>query len=432
MATLRAFRPLRYNQARVGDLASVVAPPYDVISEARRDALYARSEYNVVRLILNGARDRYAAAGERLRAWCRAGVLVRERVPSLGYYVEQFSLPGGGTGQREGVIGVVRLEPFSSGNIRPHERTFTRAKEDRMRILRACRTNLSPIFGLFADKTELLEQTRLAAANRQPDIAVVDDGGVRHQLWLLEEPSVIEAVAGALRDEPILIADGHHRYETALAYRDAQRAQGCGDPDAPHNFILMYLTSMSHPGLVILPTHRVVTGGPAINGSALLAALRQHFHLIPFARSAQQEFRACLHGDSARVRLGIALADRESRFVATLADPSVLERCASNLAPAVRGLDVAVLDTVILRGLLGIDCSVAAQAGQLAYTHDDDEAVRTVDHGAQAAFLLNAPRIEDVQAVCLAGETMPEKSTYFYPKLLTGLVFHPLVESLPV
>lgn len=429
MVMLRPFRPLRYNLAVVRDLSTVVAPPYDVISDSQRDALYERSERNVVRLILNRAADRYAAAGELLRAWRHDGVLIREPQPALCYHVEDFGLPDGSARQRQGVLGVVRLEPFGTGRIRPHERTFARAKEDRLRILRACRTNLSPIFGLFADKPGALDPARALAATRPPEMDLRDEWGTRHQLWLVREPHVIEAIAGALRDDSVVIADGHHRYETALAYHDERCAQGATDQDAAHNFILMYLTSMSDPGLIILPTHRVLSGAMGIDSSDLVTRLQRHFRLTRFARTARAEFRTSLRQAAQQGRLGVALAGRDELLVASLEDPAVIEKYAAAVAPVVRALDVTVLDTIILRGLMGIDCTAAAQDGRLTYTHDDDAALNAVEHGAQAAFLVNPPRIDDVQAVCGAGETMPEKSTYFYPKLLTGLVFHPLEDE---
>ena len=426
MAVLRPFRALRYNPAVVGDLSTVVAPPYDVISAARRDALYDHSQYNAVRLILNRAPDPYSAAAETLQAWRRDGVLQRDPQPSLCYHVEDFVHPDGSAHQREGVIGAVRLEPFASGRIRPHERTFARHKEDRMRILRAVRANLSPIFGLFADQVAALDPARALAAARQPDMVLEDDMGVRHRGWLISEPARISAISGALAHETIFIADGHHRYETALAYADQCRAQGATDAEAPHNFIMMYLASMSDPGLVILPTHRVVAGAAGAKASAVVARLRQYFRLTPFARGARHEFLACLRQHRDDGGIGVVVAGSSEWYVATLADPTALDTHATHLAPVVRRLDVAILDTVILRGLMGIDCTAAAQEGWLTYTHDDDDAMRALEAGAHAVFLMNAPRIEDVQAVCMAGETMPEKSTYFYPKLPTGLVFRPL------
>lgn len=430
MVMLRPFRALRYEPAAVGELAAVVAPPYDVISDAQREALYARSPHNVVRLILNKAADPYAAAAALFQAWRQDGVLVRETTPSLYYHIENFPLPDGNGRQREGILGVVQLEPFDTGRIRPHERTFARFKEDRMRLLRACRTNLSPIFGLYADRTDALNPARAVAGRRASDVALQDDVGIRHRLWRLTDPAVVEAISHALRDETIFIADGHHRYETALAYRDELRARGATAPDAPHNFVLMYLTSMNDPGLVILPTHRVISHLPQIEASPLLAQLRHHFRLLPFAREARQDALACLRQNPQMGRFVVALAGSNELFVAILNDRPALDAAVGGAASIVGQLDVTVLDALMLRGVLEMDGSAAAQEGRLTYTHDDATALDAVLHGAaQAAFLMNPPRIEDVQAVCLAGETMPEKSTYFYPKLLTGLVFHPLEDD---
>src|ERR1035437_8663544 len=217
MVMLRPFRALRYNLPTVGDLAAVVAPPYDVISDAYRDTLYARSEYNVIRLILNRDADRYTAAGALLREWRRTGVLLQDTQVVLGYYVENFTLPDGTARERAGVLGAVRLESFDTGHIRPHERTCARAKEDRMRLLQACRTNLSPIFGLYADKQDALQPARRVAASRPADIDLRDDTGERPRLWLLTDPADIGAISDALAAESVVIADGHHRYETAPA-----------------------------------------------------------------------------------------------------------------------------------------------------------------------------------------------------------------------
>ena len=424
MAILRPFRALRYNPEVVGDLSRVVAPPYDVISDAYRDTLHERSEYNVIRLILNRAADRYAAAGEVFEAWRRSRVLVRDAKPALCYYVENFKLADGTACERAGVIGAVRLEPFSSGRIRPHERTFARAKEDRMRILQACRANLSPIFGLFADQEHALDPARTIAAQRAPGIEVCDDQGERHRVWLLTDPQVIAAITAVLAEESVMIADGHHRYETALAYRDLMHGQGASDPGAAHNFILMYLTSMTDRGLVILPTHRVLAGESGFDRAEFVARLRRHFTLRSFPGAARDAFKAYLRDSTGR--FGVALSGSDDLYVATLDAPSAIAAYTAHLAPTVRQLDVSVVDTVILRGLVGIDCTAAAQEGRLTYTHDEDSALDAVERGAQAAFLMNPPRIHDVMAVCVAGETMPEKSTYFYPKLLTGLVFRPL------
>jgi uncharacterized protein (DUF1015 family) len=427
MVMLRPFRPLRYDPAVGGDLAAVVAPPYDVISAAHREALHQRSERNVVRLILSRAPDPYGTAAQLLREWRRDGVLVRDRAAALCFYVEGFALPNGEARQREGIIGVLHLEPFASGQIRPHERTLARPKEDRLRLLRACRTNLSPLFGLFADKLHVLDPAKEVAEARPPDIDVRDDANVRHRLWLLTKPSVIDSIAAPLARESIVIADGHHRYETALTYAEERRGEG-GNPDAPYNFVLMYLTSMDHPGLVILPTHRVLSKAASFDVAQFLAQLERHFRLQRFPRSAREQFLAGLRASPRLGRFGVMLAGEGDLLLATLDAPTVVDQYAAHLHPVVRRLDVTILDTVILRGLIGIDVTAAAQDGRLAYTHDAAAAAHAVDQGAQAAFLMNPPDVTDVQAVCLAGQTMPEKSTYFYPKLLTGLVFHPFDE----
>jgi len=424
MAVIKPFRPLRYAPAVVGDLAQVVAPPYDVISATYRDRLYHRSPYNVVRVILNPASDPYAAAAGELAAWQRGGALVRDAAPAVCFYVENFRLPDGSARERAGIMAAVRLEAFSTGRIRPHERTFARAKEDRMRLLRACRTNLSPIFGLYAGRPHALDPARGIAAVRPPDIDLHDDAGERHRVWFVTETPAIDAIAAALADAELVIADGHHRYETALAYRDELHAAGQRDPEAPHDFILMYLTSINDPGLVILPTHRVLHQLPTGNLTDLTGRLRPWFRLQMFPPTAQPEFMTAVRAGHGR--FGLVLRDHESFILASIADEAGVASCLASLAPAVRALDVAMLDTVVLRRLVGIDCTAEAQAGRLTYTHDESSALEAVAAGAAAAFLINPPSIAEVVAVCAAGETMPEKSTYFFPKLLSGLVFRPL------
>ncbi|MBI3784239.1 MAG: DUF1015 domain-containing protein [Deltaproteobacteria bacterium] len=426
MVMIRPFRPLRYNPVLVPHLESVVAPPYDVISDAKRDALYDRNRYNVVRLILNRDADRYAAAAQVLATWREERLLVQESQPSLAYYVENFQLPDGSSYERSGILGAVRLESFSGGNIRPHEKTFPSHKADRMKLLRACRANLSAIFGMYPGRDTALDAARAVAARRKPDMDLTDDAGERHRVWLLSDARSIASITEALADAEVVIADGHHRYETALAYRDERCAAGETDPEAPHNFILMYLTSMNDPGLVILPTHRVLRGVAGVDATRIGELLRRHFRLQEFPRSESEAFLDALHAAPAHGSLGVALSTSDHLIVATILDPAVADRYASDLAPEVRGLDVAVLDTVVLRGLLNIDAVAEAQQGRLTYTHDDREALRELDAGADAVFFMKPPRMADLLAVSAAGGVMPQKSTYFFPKLLTGLVFHVL------
>lgn len=425
MVMLRPFRALRYAGDKVGGLARVVAPPYDVIDDRQRDELYDRSEHNVVRLILGREEDRYAAAAEALARWREDGVLQRDVRPALYYYEEEFALADGTRHTRRGVLTTVKIEPFSAGVIRPHERTFARAKKDRMALLRACRTNLSPIFGLFAREPEVLGPLRDVCA-RSESVELTDGNGWRHRMWIVEDEAAQQAVTQALASETVFIADGHHRYETALEYRDARDAEGSSPSDAPHKFVLMYLTSMREPGLLVLPTHRILGAGVAIDGDDLLARLSPHFDVRSFARNELPALHRYLAEAPEEARFAVALRGREEIVALGLRDASVLDRYAAEVTPTVRKLDVTVLDAVVLRGILGVDTVAAEQAGDLRYTHTDSDAVAAVDAGASAAFLMNAPRLDAVADVCVSGEVMPQKSTYFYPKLLSGLVLHPL------
>ncbi len=426
MVMIRPFRALRYDATQVGGMDRVVAPPYDVIDDAERDRLYDTSEFNVVRLILNRSEDRYVAAARHLADWRQRGVLRQDAAPALYYYEETFRMPSGAAFTRRGVLSTVRIEPFSAGVIRPHEKTFARAKKDRMALLEQCQTNLSPIFGLVASAPAIFDPLRVAASTQSPCIELTDRHGFHHRVWAIADEATLAAMAERLAAETVFIADGHHRYETALEYRDALHVRGADRTTAAHNFILMYLTSMSEPGLLVLPTHRVLGSGVPIDEAALLLRLDEWFECKSFARADLGSLRTYLAEHPEQARFAVGLRGRDDLLALSLRDPSVLERLAAGVTPTVRKLDVTVLDAVVLRGVLGMDCVAAEQAGDLTYTHDDGDAVAKLASGAAAVFVMNAPRLAAVAEVCLAGEVMPQKSTYFYPKLLSGLVLHPL------
>ena len=418
MIDLRPFRALHYDPAAVGSLAEVIAPPYDVIDDAQLDRLYARSPYNVVRLILNRAPDRYAAAAADLADWRRRGVLVRDREPGLYYYVQDFALADGRRRQRSGLLAAVRLEPFSAGNILPHERTFPSAKADRLKLMTACRANLSAIFGVYPHGLDALAPARDCAAT-EPAWIDIADGGERHRVWRLTDPTTVARMVEGLRPATVFIADGHHRYETALTYRAQRTAAGDRDPDAPHNFLLMYLCSMDDPGLVILPTHRVWRGPFPSDWRERTA---EHFELEAVA---PREVVARLTHATAPGWLALHRSDGTYLLHLRARDLGALDRLLPSVHPVIRQLDVSLLDGLLLGAVLGIDGAQVGPDGALTYTHDDRQALDAVDRGgATAAFLLRSPRMAEVEAACLAGQTMPQKSTYFFPKLQTGLVFH--------
>lgn len=416
MIDLRPFRALHYDPAVVGSLAAVIAPPYDVIDDGQLEQLYARSPHNVVRLILNRSADRYAAAAADMAAWRRRGVLVQDREPGLYYYVQDFALADGSRHQRSGVMAAVRLEPFSAGNILPHERTFASAKADRLKLMTACRANLSPIFGVYPGGLDGIEAAREQAAAQAAWIDV-SERGERHRVWRITHPAAVERIVAGLRPATVFIADGHHRYETALMYRDRRRAEGDTDPNAPHNFMLMYLCPMDDPGLIILPTHRIWRGPLPADWRARLDP-----HFETEAVEPQQVFARLERGRRPGI-LGVHRTD--GTYLLHLRDMGVVDRSLAGVHPVVRHLEVSILDGFLLGELLGIDCVRAGQEGLLGFTHDDRQAQAAVDRdGASAAFLLRSPRMTEVEAACRAGQTMPQKSTYFFPKLQSGLIVH--------
>jgi uncharacterized protein (DUF1015 family) len=394
MAVVRPLAGLRYDPARVGDVGQVLAPPYDVITPSEQAELHARSPHNVIRLILPREADRGAASARTLREWVDARILVPDPTPAVYLYSQRFSLPDGSTRRRDGVICRLRLEDFSSGVVRPHERTLPGPKADRLAILRATGANLSAIFGLYARPGEPVRELLGGAALGPP---LVDVSGW-HQLWRIADQAAIDRFVQALAAETIVIADGHHRYETALAYRDQQPGNEAA------RWVLAYLANMEDEGVVILPTHRLVRGPLRLAAEALEARLREAFTVE----------RLAAPGRRAAGEIDCVLADRRLRLrpLAPAADR------VRDLPPVLRTLDVELLQRAILGPLLG----VGAEA--LDFTHDDQEAADAVAAGrAAAAFLMNAPSIATLRAVCFAGEVMPEKSTYFYPKIATGLVF---------
>ncbi|HVN87666.1 MAG TPA: DUF1015 domain-containing protein [Candidatus Binatia bacterium] len=424
---LRPFRALRYDWNRVA-IAEVVAPPYDVIDDAQRDRLYARHPHNVVRLILNRDVDRYTSAASHSAEWIDGGILRPDDTAALWLYVQNFAHDECAF-ERTGVIGTVRLEPFSDGHIRPHERTLSGPKEDRLRLLEACRINLSPIFGLYANQDHALDEAREVAARHAPQVDVVDDQTVRHRLWRLASDAVLANLSGTLANETIFIADGHHRYETALAYRDRLRAGGQLAADDPANFILMYLCSMNDPGLLVLPTHRILRSLPSFDRREFVVEMRKTFQVrsLPRSASGRRDLLRSLARTDSLPRFGVVIQGDDALYEIGLPSFAAIDRTAPELPPVVRQLDVTILDRLILRDLLGLDADQAARAGQIRFSHDDDDAFASIDgNAAQIAFILGPPDLAQVQAVCLSGETMPQKSTYFYPKLLSGLLFNPL------
>lgn len=433
MATFRPFPGLRYDAGVVGDPAAVTAPPYDVIDAAQRDRLYAQSGYNVVRLDLCRDPDPYGGAAAALAAWREEGAVTVDTTPSLYLYAQRFPLPDGSARERVGVIGALRVESFESGKVRPHERTLQKAKDDRYALLQATGVSLSPIFGLVSAPE--LDLAALVPTTRPPDVAVRGADGSHDRMWRLDDPQTIAKIEAAVAPHEVFIADGHHRYETALRYRDERRAAaGPAAPplgEAPYDYVLCYLTTMEHPGLVIFPTHRVLATLDLVP-EALCGALAEHFRVEELPWSADGLAAMLRRLDAAAAdrssdvaHLGVAARGAKQLWLCTA--PTRALPFAATVPPELRVLDVTVLHQIVLAGILRLPIGDRGGAPGLTYTQDATRALGLVDCGeAAAAFFLPATSVGALRAVGLAGLTMPEKSTYFFPKLLTGLVFYQL------
>ncbi len=428
MALTHRIEPLAgllYDVARVGVLSNVVAPPYDLIDKARQDALYARSLYNVVRLELNRDSDRYASAARTLGDWIAAGVLVRAGQPALYSYTQFFEVEGRRF-RREGLIARIRLEEFSARRILPHERTFPAAKQDRLELLTALNTNVSPVFGLYSGAHPELSRITAELGAREPQLEVTDDLGIRNQLRAIEDAAAIAAIQRELENPRIFIADGHHRYETALEYRRRRRAAE-GNPAAarPYDYTMMTLVACDDPGLVILPTYRLVHGLDPAAIASFDARACAVFTLEEFADAGRMRAALAQAGPGA---IAVALGgERVKLRLLHLTNPGAMADAMPAAAEAVRQLDVSVLHALVLERIFGITPEQVKAGGRVEYTIDALGALAGVGPGSgTGAFLMNAPTIADVEAVSDAGAVMPEKSTYFYPKLLTGLVLNPL------
>ena len=404
MADVRPFRAITYRQETAGPLGDLLSPPYDVQSEEERARYLGASPYNAVHLDL--PEIPYEEVRALIDRWLEEGVLERAERALMVAWTQTFSLGDGTELERRTLIGAVGLEPYSARVVRPHERTHAGPKEDRLRLTRAVAANLSPVFGLYPDP----EGAAWAAAgvSGPPWAELTDPDGVVHRLWKVDDPAALDAVGEALADRWILIADGHHRYETALAYRDERVRESGDDPAAPYQRVMMGLTSLDDPGLVVLPTHRLLTRWPEGAGAAFTRTEVADLAALRTALAAAPEDGAAL-----------GLVTRDGMWLLT-AD---VEPGAS---PA-EGLDVAVIERRLLVPDLGADQAALAHDGLLTYTKDDAEAAAMVAAGDVAAALILRPIPKpSVAAVSESGETMPQKSTYFFPKLLTGAAFHTL------
>jgi uncharacterized protein (DUF1015 family) len=420
VADVQPLYALHYDLGKVGPLCDLVAPPYDVIDSAQRTQLAACSPYNVVHIDLPEATgDPYAAAAHVLSGWRREGAVIQDETPALWALAQEYDAPGGG-GRRErrGFLCRVRVEDYGAGRIRPHERTHPGPKEDRLRLTRATEANLSPIFALHSDPPGAAWGALEPHTTGDPWGEVTDGDGTRHRVWRVADPDEIAAVQSALADAELLIADGHHRYETARVYAEEVGGEG------PHRYVLMALVALEDPGLTVFPTHRLVKGLRPDQHETLANALRESFEVEETTRE-----QIVPDGDGDPLRIGYIDAHFKRPFTLTLKDAAIADAALPGMPEPYRRLDTAVLEALVLKGALDMTDDQISHLDGLGYARDTNEALELVDRGEyDCAFFMRATPVEQVREVAAAGESMPPKSTYFFPKLLTGLVFNPLVD----
>jgi uncharacterized protein (DUF1015 family) len=442
VALVAPFKGLHYNPAQVPNLTEVVTPPYDVISPSERQAFAALSPYNMVHLILPQAlpgddrlQNRYTRAAAAFRQWQQAGVLVRDEQPGFYYWETDFQ-HAGQTKTRRGLAALVKLEPLSGGVIRPHEQTFSAAKADRLELFKNSRAHFSPIFSLFSDPEDLVLGGLRQALPPAPLLAFEDTLGYWQRLYPVTAPGAIQAVHAALAALPLFIADGHHRYETSLNYQKLLKSQyPNASPRAAFNYTLMYLANIHDPALVILMAHRLL-GGPRVKQweeARVLGRLKEYFEVLALPSAdefgeAYEEFLQQNLAEAGAQETDFILLGFGRKAWHLKLRPGVRQKVlARQMHPALAQLDVAVLNYLIFEKILGLTAKDQDDQETCKYTSKISEAVAAVTKGeARLAFLLNPTRMEQVQEVASAGLVMPRKSTYFYPKVMSGLILNPI------
>ena len=437
MVNVSAFRGIRYDLAQVGSLSDVIAPPYDVIDPNFQESLYKQHPTNVIRLILNrqepgdeSGDERYERAARYLRQWQREGVFFTENESALYVYHQQFDYAGQ-TFVRRGFMGRLQLEPFGEGQVYPHEETHSAAKADRLKLFNATKCNLSQIFGIYPDESNDAQQLLESAIVGVTPLEATDHLGVLHRLWPVTDVKVIAEVSSAMADLPMYVADGHHRYETGCNYRQQMMEQEQIGPNHPANFVLTMCVSMNDPGLIVLPTHRLLRGVSPVSVDQLTSSLSVHFELMPGptgANSAAEVWEE-IEVEDQQGMIGLFCAADDQWVLAKVneAGAARLQEIASDQSSDWCGLGVSILHRLILDDLLGL-----TDLPKPDYVHLVGEVVDGLADGDEdgapygLAALVMPATLDHIRQISQNGERMPAKSTYFYPKLLSGLVINPI------
>ncbi len=438
MAKIAPFRGITYNQAKAGNIEALVCPPYDIISPAEQQDLYRRSPYNVIRLEYGLASpadteedNRYSRAAAVFEDWTRTNVLVQAAAPGFAVYEMEYR-SAGRVKKLRGLICLVRIEDYDSGIVKPHETTLSGPKTDRLNLLRACRASFSQIFSLFSDPQGTVSGV-LDKITRTPEMEVKGGDDVIHRIWTLTDRNDIDTVVREMAEKPFFIADGHHRYDTALNFRNERRKKaGSFTGEEGFNYVAMFLARIEDPDLTILPAHRALFNLTNFNPGKFEEDLNRYFNIerIDFDRRSEvKDLRTILdtmehRADHAHV-FGMRVRGEHSYYLLTLRNEADMDALLPGKSPAYRRLDVSILHHLIIDKLLGIRMETHKLGLNIEYIKEASEADRRVHDGtADIVFFMNPTKVQEVKEVAAAGERMPQKATYFFPKLLTGLVMH--------
>lgn len=430
MKKIQPFKGILYNQDQIKTLADVVTPPYDVISADMQDEFYERSPYNFCRVdyTKEEAPTRYEIAGKVFAEWLSQNVLMQDREPVLYVHHHSFTLPDGRKIVRKGFFAARRIEDFSEGGIKPHEKTLEGPKTDRLLMTRATHCHLSPVFTLYADPNHEVSACFARLVQSTPFIDFMSHDGERHQVWRLKDGQAFATIDTFLSERPLFIADGHHRYETALNYRNEMRVQ---NPDLPEdsavNFLPMYFSNMNDDGLVILPIHRALQGLPNFSLADFLSQVSSHFSVETLTEMTDEAVLAKMASlSSTHHAFWILTKDLTTSYLLTLERSRFLDSdLARSLPTSLAKLDVSVLHRLIFETILGLSEASQARQENLLYYKSTQKAIEETRQGSSdLTFILNPTRIGDMEAVAGEGHKMPQKSTYFYPKIVSGLILH--------
>jgi len=429
MAKIEPFRALIYNPGEITNLSSVVCPPYDIISPSQQRYYHDLHPYNFIHILLGRdipGEDKYRRAAQLFRNWQRDKIFVPDRSPAIYFYSQQYSLKGEKR-TRLGFIARLYLEDKNS-TVYTHEHTRLEPKEDRLRLLKAVKANLSPIFVIFADQKRVIQHTyETYIQEKKPFLDLVTEDKVSHKLWRLDSPEIIEGIKSKMQNEKIFIADGHHRYEVACAYRDViKKKLGGLDPEAGVNYILAYFTNIKSSGLAILPVHRLVKLSlKKLDISKFILGMNDYFDLEEVKDKIRFFFLMEVGGRSEHV---MGMYHDKKYWLLRLKNIKILDRMISDKPPEFRSLDISILNYIVLKKILGIDLE---DKDALIFSPDANELIEKVDtDNSCIAFFLNPVRVEQIISLALTGQNMPVKSTYFYPKVLSGLVISKFNEAI--